>query len=241
MKAKVPITISIVLIVIAFGTVSSSRRQDKQSQPSAKSRTSAIEITKIEIRNDIDSAIVTMKNVSNKSINGMKLSYDKGSVQIDFLAAYEPDRQRLLPGATYQEMFPLTDPSDPFEVGVLAVTFDDKSSDGDAESVRGIVDARRGFAKEMKRLRPLLEAALDSPDGDSPVILDRLKSQFEGLSLEKSDGSADFRQGQTEARQELLYDIQFLKERQSATGQVQIRRALAKAKARYDKRVDYEH
>ena len=56
-----------------------------------------------------------------------------------FLEAYEPDRQRLLPGATYEEFFPLTNPSEPFEVSVLAVTFDDKSNlfvlDKDSKSI----------------------------------------------------------------------------------------------------------
>jgi len=241
LRTKIAIIISLLLIVVGFGTVSSRRMQDKRPQLSNKSKTSALEIVKIEVRNDIEAAIVTFKNVSSKNINAVRLAYNKGSLQIDFLGASEPERQRLGPGTTYQETLPLTNASEEFEVSVLAVTFDDKSSDGDPESIKQIIDARRGFTKEMKRLRPLLEAAIASPDGDSSTILDRLKSQVEALPLEKSDDSSDFRQGQTEARQDFLYEVQFLKERQAATGQVQIRSALAKDKIRYDKRIDYDH
>jgi hypothetical protein len=91
-------------------------------------------------------------------------------VQIEFLDAYEPDRQRLLPGQTFEQMFPLLNPSEPFQISVLAVKFDDKSNDGDAQSVKEMLDVRPGFTKGMKRLKPLLEAALDSPEGDSPAI-----------------------------------------------------------------------
>lgn len=245
-RTKVTIVASILLTVVGFGTVFSRRMQNKpvQNKPirlDKRSRTSAIEVSNIEIRNDIQAAVVTLKNVSAKNVNGIQLSSNRGDVQLDFLAADELDFQRLLPGATYQEFFPLTNPSEPFEISVLAVLFDDKSSDGEPESVKVMIDSRRGFTKEMKRMRPLLEAALASTDGDSPAILDKLKSQVDALPVEKSDDSFGFRQGQTEARQILLYDVQFLKERQAATGQVQIRYALTKAKGRYDKRINYDH
>ena len=244
LRTKVTIIISILLIALGFGTVFSRRMQNKpvQNKPpkfDTRSKTNALEVTNIEIRNDAGFVNVTLKNVSTRNINGIQLESNNGSVRVEFLDVDEPDRQRLLPGQTFEQMFPLTNPSEPFQISVLAVTFDDKSNDGDAQSVKEMLNARRGFTKEMKRLKPLLEAALDSPEGDSPAILDKLKSQVEALPLEK-EGDFAFRVGQTSARQDFLYYVQFLMERQSATGRVQIRRALAQAKGRWDKRIDYD-
>jgi hypothetical protein len=70
--------------------------------------------------------------------------------------------------------------------------------------------------------------------------MDKLKSQVEALPLEKEGDFAFFGKVKLSARQDFLYDVQFLMERQSATGRVQIRRALARAKGRYDKRIDYD-
>jgi len=214
--------------------------QKKPVKFDSRNKTSALEVTDIQIWNEAASVKVVLKNISTKSINGIQLSSNQGSVRVEFLDAHEPDRQRLLPGQTYVEMFPLTNSAEPFTVSVLAVTFDDKTSDGDSGSAKEIIDARRGHAKEMKRMLPLLEAAIASPEGDSPKILDKLKSQVETLPAEQSGDSFAFREGQQAAREDLLYDFQFFKERQSANPQVQIRRALAKAKTRYDKRIDYD-
>src|SRR5439155_2827743 len=102
---------------------------------------------------------------------------------------------------------------------VLAVTFTDKTSDGDANLIRQIMDNRRGFNKQMKRIRPLLEAALNSSDADSIRILDRLKSQVETLPNEQSSAdSSAIKEGQQSAMEEMLYEIDFLKRRQIATG-----------------------
>jgi len=242
LRTKVTIVISILLIVMGFGTVFSRRMQVKpvQNKPvrfDKNSKTNAIEVSNVEIRNDIGAIMVTLKNVSNKSINSIQLSSNKGSVRIELLDAYEPDRQKLLPGATYEQMFPLINPSEPFEVSVVSVMFDDKTSDGDPASAKEIIDSRRGFNKEMKRLKSLLEAALAAPDADSPAILDKLKSQVDALPADVNGESFGFRQGQRAARQDFLYDIEVVKERQTATGQIQIRQALAKTKNRYDKRI----
>src|SRR6267378_3102321 len=75
-KTKVTIIISILLIVVGFGTVFSRRLQNKpvQNKPvrvDKRSMTAALEVVKIEIRNDIQSAVVTLKNVSSKNINGI--------------------------------------------------------------------------------------------------------------------------------------------------------------------------
>lgn len=234
LRTKTIILSSILLVVAGFGTVFSRRSQQTPIKFVQHYQTKALEISNTEV---IPGAVnVTLKNVSRKSINGIQISSNRGSLRIDFLDAEEPERQRILPGATFDQTFPNPTSSEPIELDVLAVTFDDKSSEGDATSIQGIIDSRRGLKEELKRLRPLLEAALDSPDGDSIAVLDKLKSQIEQLPSESND-SVWFRDGQRSARQQILYDVQFLKERQLQTGRVQIRNALRKLKNRHDKRI----
>jgi hypothetical protein len=76
LRTKVTIIISILLIVIGFGTVFSRRMQNKpvQHKPArfdTRSKTNATEVTNFEIRNDASGfIIVTLKNVSPKNVNG---------------------------------------------------------------------------------------------------------------------------------------------------------------------------
>jgi hypothetical protein len=128
--------------------------------------------------------------------------------------------------------------SEPVDVSVVAVTFEDKSSDGDPLFIKEINDARRGFHQELKRMKPLLDTALGSPDIDSPAIFGKLKTQIEALPLEQSVGSKAFREGQRAAREDLLYDLQSFIDRQAGGGHIEVRRALGNAKERYDKRID---
>ena len=239
LRTRVIIVVSILLIMLCVGTVLSgfSRRpQNTHVNFKSNSKTSAVEVEKIEVLNE-RIAKVTLKNASAKNIDGIKLSSNKGSVEIDFLPSWEADSQRLLPGATYAALFPLTGPLDPFEVTVDAVMFDDKSGDGDAERVKEFIHNRRGYNKELKRLKPLLDAALAGPDADSPGILEKLRSQINAVPENEENDSGAFRRGQHSAREDFVTDIEFIRDRQAKTGKVQIRRALEEAKARHEKRI----
>jgi hypothetical protein len=236
MKSKVATAFSILLIVISLGAVFSERTQNKLVTFGSKNKTSAIQVA--NIRTSDGFAMVTLKNVSTKNVNAIHLSFNRGSIRIEFLDADEPDGQKLIPGANYDQIIPLQNPSELLEVNVLAAAFDDNSGDGDPKLVKEIFDMRRGYNKELKRITPLLEAALASPDEDSPILIEKLKSQFEALPVQRKNESSAFRQGETAARQDFLYDLQVINQLKDKIGTVQIRRALGKTKNRYAKRIE---
>jgi hypothetical protein len=220
------------------GTVTLSRRsQEPRLQITKKNKTSALELERVEILPQGVKAI--LKNKSAKTIDGIQLLVNGGHVQIDFLGAAEESYQRVLPGGVYELFLSRHVIAQPLEIAVLAVTFNDHSSDGDLDLAQEILDTRRGFNRQVKRVRPLMEAALNSPDADAISILDKLKSSVERLQIEEGTHSRAMREGQSEARAEMLNEIQFLRQRQVATGSLPIRRALAKMKDRHEKRIKY--
>jgi len=145
LRTKVTIVASIVLIVVCVGTAFSGfsrhprRPQNALVNFKSSSKTRAVEVERIEVLNGAIAKVI-LKNASKKNIDGIRLSSNKGWLDIDFLPAWEGDGQRLLPGATYAQLFPITIPSEPFEVTVVAVMFDDKSGDGDAEAVKEFIE-----------------------------------------------------------------------------------------------------
>ena len=240
MSLTTKLAIGIVVLVMGFGvvgTVTLSRRsQQPRVQFTRKNETRALEVERVEVLPQGVKAI--LKNTSTKTIDGIQLLVNGGHVQIDFLGADEESYQRILPGAVYELFLARNVIDEPLEITVLAVTFNDESSDGNPDLAQEILDTRRGFNRHMKRIKPLLEAALNSPDADAISILDKLKSSVERLQIEKS-GSRAMREGQSEARSEMLNEIQFLKQRQLATSALPIRLALAKMKDRHEKRNRY--
>ena len=204
-------------------------------QFSRNDKTKALQVEKIEV---LPQAVkVSLKNVSTKTIDGIQLSINGGYLQIDLVGAEEEDYQRLLPGAVYEQFLSPGALSQPLEISVLAVTFADQTIDGDPNLAQQIMDNRRGINKQLKHIRPLLEAAINSTNADPIRILDKLKSQVESLPSEDSEDSSAVREGEHQARAEALDRIEFLRQRQIATGALPIRRALASLKNRQDKQI----
>lgn len=241
MSLKRTLVIGLSVLVLGFGVLGtvtlSGRPQESRLQFTRKNKTSALEVERVEILPQ--GVKVILKNTSTKTIDGIQLSVNGGHVQIDFLGADEESYQRVLPGDVYELFLSQHVIAQPLEIAVLAVTFDDHSSDGDSDLAQEILDTRRGFNRQIKRVRPLLETALNSPDADPIKVLDNLKSSVERLQIEDGTRSRAMREGQNEARAEMLNEIQFLRQRQLATGSLPIRRALAKMKDRHEKRIKY--
>lgn len=174
MSLKKNLVIGLSLLVLGFGvlgTVTLSRRpQESRLQFTRKNKTGALEVERVEILPQGVKAI--LKNTSAKTIDGIQLLVNGGHVQIDFLGADEESYQRVLPGDVYELFLSRNVIAQPLEIVVLAVTFDDHTSDGDSDLAQEILDTRRGFNRQVKRVKPLLEAALNSADADAISILD---------------------------------------------------------------------
>jgi hypothetical protein len=198
-------------------------------------KSAALDIVNTQVSNGF--VKVSLRNVSNKSINGIQLSVNGGILQIEFLDADEPDHQKIPPGAIYEESFPITDSSKPVEVAVLAVTFDDKTSDGDTSLASEIFGTRLGVKKQLMRFRRLLADALNSPNADSIAIFDELKGQVNDLPDEDSADSGPMRMGQRQAKQQIIQEIDYVKRKLNQGGAMMIRSALSEIKDKHDRRI----
>ena len=212
------------------------KTQEGNQEFGRNDKTKALQVDKVEVLPD--GVKVSFRNVSTKTIDGIQLSINRGYLQIDFVGAEEEDYQRLLPGAVYEQFLSPRALSQPLDISVLAVTFDDRTFDGDPRLARQILDVRRGVNKQLKRIKRLLDAALSSADADAIRVLDRLKSQLEGLPIDESTESSAIKEGEHQAKAEVLERIEFLRQRQIATGALPVRLALAKMKKRHDKQIE---
>lgn len=237
LRTKVVITLTVLVIAVGvFNTVSWSRRpQEVRLQTPGNEKTSALRIEKVEVLSD--AVKVSLKNVSSKTINGIQLSINGGRLQIDLLGAEEVNYQKILPGGIYEQFLSRRTLSQPLEISVLAVTFEDGDSDGDPVLALQIIDMRRGVNKQLKRINSLLDAALRSSEVDPIKMLNTLKLQIEELPIETSTESSAVTEGEQQAKMDTLNRIESLKQRQVDTGSFSVRPALTNMKNRHDKQI----
>ena len=184
--------------------------ESRRPKINRRSKTEALEVVSASAVNRF--AKVSLKNVSNKNVNGVQLAINGGILQIEFLDADAPENQKIAPGAIYEEVFPF-DGKEPVEVAILAVTFDDKSSDGRASLANQIFETRKGVKKQLVRFKPLLADALKSFDADSFTVFDRLERAANELPEGDSEDSGAMRMGQIQAKHRIIQEINFVKEK----------------------------
>lgn len=199
------------------------------------SKTEALQVVSASAINRF--ARVSLKNVSNKNVNGIQLAINGGILQIEFLDADGAENQQIAPGAIYEEMFPF-DGNEPVEVAILAVTFDDKTSDGKASLANEIFETRRGVKQQLVRFKPLLATAIRSFDADSLIIFDRLLKAANELPEGDSDDSGAMKMGQIQAKHRIVQEINYVKEKQrSHPGLTTIRQSLSEIETRHARRI----
>jgi hypothetical protein len=211
--------------------------QDSISRPkiNRKSKTDVLQVVGTIVTGGF--VKLSLKNVSNKSINGVQLAINGGILQIEFLDADRPENQRLLPGAIYEETFPFNGVT-PVEVAILAVTFDDKTSSGTTSLADQIFETRRGVKEVLTRFQSVLADARKSPDADSIVILERLKAQVNDLPEGDSKGSGSMRMGELQAKQEIIQEIEFIRDRLIKNpGLTTVRDSVSELETRHEQRL----
>lgn len=182
-------------------------------------------------------AKVSLRNVSTKNVNGIQLAINGGIFQIEFLDADGPENQKIAPGAIYEEVFPF-DGVEPVEVAILAVTFDDKSSDGRASLANQIFETRKGVKKQLVRFKPLLADALKSFDAESFTVFDRLERAANELPDGDSEDSGAMRMGQIQAKHRIIQELNFVKEKHlNHRGLTTIRQSLSEIETKHARRI----
>lgn len=200
-------------------------------QSKAKSLTKAVQLVQTLPG---DGAIrISLRNVSDKSINALQVAVGGSIFMVEFLDADEPKR-KLKPGAVYEEWFPTTATND-VDVSVLALVFEDKTGAGDKRLVEEVLDTRQGVKKQLVRFGVLLRQALASRNIDATVI-EKLNGQLDGIVDDPSD-SGGVRLGQRKAIQQIRHDLEALKRRYSVDPQFDLRTGLIMIDKRHSQRV----
>jgi len=200
------------------------------------SETDALEVISTSVLTN-DFVKVSLKNVSNKNVNGIQLAINGGILQVEFLDATRPDDQRIPAGGIYEETFPFNG-AVTVEVAILAVTFDDNTSSGIPSLADEIFDTRRGVKQQLKRFESLLGEARKYPDADSIAVLDHLRTQVEDLPAQDLKESGAMRMGQLQAKQEIIQEIDFMKERLIRDpGSTTVSQTLSEIESRHEQRL----
>ncbi len=156
---------------------------------------------------------LTLQNDYSKRINGFWLFV--GNVGTEIGPLYERE-QMISPGGIYTIDLPIQADTDAKGVGIVAVTFEDGSGDGDPESLYVIRETRKGEKTQIKKILKLIRQHLMSPDADTSTALDRLESQIKSLSVDSGNGQRDpFWSGLDSAKQRAMAFVQSVRAKQN--------------------------
>jgi len=140
---------------------------------------------------------LSLRNGYDKKITAFTVTVNGLIVMTDFAYSEGEDQRAIAPGAVYTSGFSYVDRSinrgaaarDDFDINVLAVVFDDKSSDGDEKAVAGILHDRHKSKRVLTRIVDLLTEDLNSPRTIDETVFDELRSRISSLSSDPADSS----------------------------------------------------
>ena len=134
---------------------------------------------------------ISLRNKSDKTITGFAVSVNGLGRLRDYIYN-ETDQTGILPHTTYSDNFGVLrrsgskNPEEPFEITVLAVVYDDWSSEGDPRSISAFLNGRRKCKEEVTLVLASINRTLDSGQSIDENALDTLKSRISSISSEPS-------------------------------------------------------
>jgi hypothetical protein len=146
-----------------------------------ENKTKAFEVLRAEVVQDF--LKLQLKNVSTTPINGYVLSLGNGGmIQTD----YTIGGHEIAPGQVEEQLIPLSEMTvtsaiPQQEVVILAVVFNNRTSDGDSQAATVILNRRQGLKAQLERFLPLLDETLLTPDANLHGALSGLKSHVTSL------------------------------------------------------------
>lgn len=183
--------------------------------------------------------VLRLKNGYGKAINGYSLGVGSGRIDTELTTG----GRFVAPGETAEARVPVSSveraskdsPSQP-PITILAVMFEDKTSDGNPAAVAVLEHRRMGMKLQLERIIPLLHAALNSAEPVTPETLAKLKSRISSLP-ESADALPAVASGALHGTKELvMMEIQMV-ERDVEPGKISYRDALIQLKEKLVKRL----
>jgi hypothetical protein len=159
-----------------------------------------------------ESILLRFKNYSNLTITGYTLSVGLERIGADFFP--NTAVKGISPGMIEEVRIPLMNLSAQSQkrIVVLAVIFEDHTSEGDFQAARVIFERRRGYATQMRRITSLLFEAAQSGErvtsATVPTFLKQVKDKISSLpEQEGNTPSPGMRSGLNFAKQWTLKQI----------------------------------
>jgi hypothetical protein len=206
----------------------------QESTPQVINKTTGFQVESLTMQ-DTD-YILLLKNNYSKSINGYTLGTGLGSkLTVDLTTG----NQVIGPGGVEDVHIPASNLRVPpgqntqRQITILAVVFEDATSDGNPQVVEEIKGRRNGAKIQFKRVLNLIGDFLASPEANDPAALNKLKTRITSLSEEPENNMPlNARSGLRGAKQDALTLLQDLEQRS-----VPLQEGLPQLKARIEKRI----
>lgn len=199
------------MLFLSIGAARKSRsqpgNQDRTQQlqsitPRVQNKTRSFEITRAR-QNRADSGSgpeLSLRNGYDKNITAFAVSVNGLIVLSDFVYSEGEDRRSLAPGAVYTRWFGNVRRSvhreaaaqEDFDIKVLAVVLDDKSSDGDEKAVGFLLSQRLKSKQLLIRIVDLLNKEnedLSLVQTSDDTVAAELRSRISSLSDDPNDSS----------------------------------------------------
>jgi hypothetical protein len=187
--------------------------------PQIRNETASFQLVSQEKRGDF--LVLTMKNVSAKGITAYSVSGDpNGREDMDYaIGGYV-----IKPGDNEEIEFSLSSLDKLYsskgkksQIRILAVVFDDHTSEGNPGVAAMIRENRLGKKIQLKRINHLMREALKTADANFSIAFRSLKSEIAALPEDADkDQSSYVHDGLHSAKQDILRLIEELEQKENA-------------------------
>jgi hypothetical protein len=181
---------SICIVVFGMGSISpKSANRGQQTIQQVNNKTQYFEVT--EVNCDLCPRIVelSLRNGYVKNITAYAVSVNGFVSAQDFRYSDGEDQIGISPNAVFSAYAGVSRSGNPdiaarqgLNITVLAVIFDDKTSDGDPKIVTHILDTRQGSKIQLERVIGLVNKTLQSKAEMYDSDIDQLKIEISSLS-----------------------------------------------------------
>ncbi|CAN5401080.1 hypothetical protein BH18ACI2_BH18ACI2_22350 [soil metagenome] len=219
--------------VFAGTSTPSDKRKDSQS---INASPPSLNVVSSELQGN--SLRLVLRNNTDKVINGFQIVVLGTRVQVELLNADEPALQSLQPGETYEDSFRVSSNGQTEGVSVLAIVYEDGTSEGEPQYIKEIKETRIGQKKHLTRFLPLLAKSITDPSENESRLLEKLESDLQILQdSQDQDLPGNVRLGLHDERLRMEHNIQSIRRRQQKQGGADSKTALRNLKGKVEKKL----
>jgi hypothetical protein len=203
---------SLTLIIVGLSAYFSHKTSSQGPLLQLSNRTNSFEVAKVE-RNR-EGVRLTLKNNYNKTITAYAISAGGKSHNLRELSS----EKLLTPGSTLDHDLKIQERRNAGNITILAVVFEDKTSDGDAAVAKEISDYRLGKKTQYDRIIPILKRVLATRDNEMQSALEEAQTAIHALPSDSADKPHFIIAGLSDAKASILMDLEEFKKLRQTEG-----------------------